>query len=196
MKLTKKVLCSVVAVIGLVTGGATVYEPEQTQPVGQVVIENQSLGELRISPKGLAITGNAEGCQLNPYACPAGLVTNGIGNTHNVPNQVVTLEQVAKDWVKNLQNAELCITHAELGANKTMTQGQFDAFTSFSFNTGCTRFMRNPNGSATRVFTYIKQAHYEQACAELLEWVYGGGKKLPGLVNRRGREYARCMEVD
>ena len=196
MKVANKVICSVVAVIGLITGGATVYQPELTQSVGQVVIENQHLGELRISPKGLAITGNAEGCRLNPYACPAGLVTNGIGNTHNVSDQVVTLEQVAKDWVNNLQNSEQCITRAEQSADRPMTQGQFDAFTSFSFNTGCTRFMRNPDGSATRIFTYIKQSRYEKACKELPKWVYGGGKKLTGLVNRRGLEYDRCMEVD
>ncbi len=195
MKAVNKVLCSVVAVIGLVTGSAAVYEPEQTQPIGQVVVDNQDLGELRISQKGLAIIGDAEGCQQSPYTCPAGLATNGIGNTHGVPDQVVTLEQVAKDWVKNLQSAERCITRAEQRTGRTMTQGQFDAFTSFSFNTGCARFMRNPDSSATRIFTYIKKGNFEQACAELPKWVYGGGQKLPGLVNRRGREYARCMEV-
>ena len=81
MKMAKRVICSVAAVIGLVTGGAALYGEQLTQPVGEVVIQQQNLGELRISPKGLGITGNAEGCQLNPYTCPAGLVTNGIGNT-------------------------------------------------------------------------------------------------------------------
>lgn len=196
MNLSKKIVCSVLSAMALITGGATIYGDEFTQSVGQVVIDGQSQGELRISPKALEITGDSEGCRLQPYTCPAGLATNGIGNTHDVPNQAITLEQVAKDWVKNLQSAEQCIVSAEQESKRPMTQGQFDAFVSFSFNTGCTRFMKNANGSATRIFTYINQGNYEQACKELPSWVYGGGKKLPGLITRRGLEYDRCMEVD
>lgn len=196
MKMAKRIVCSVAAVIGLVTGGAALYGEQLTKPVGEVVIQQQNLGELRISPKGLAITGNAEGCQLNPYTCPAGLVTNGIGNTVDVPDDVVTLEQVAIDWVKNLQQAEQCISQVEAAANKPMSQGQFDALTSFAFNTGCDRFMRNADRSSTRIYRYALQGDYQAACNELPYWVYGGGKKLAGLVTRRGHEYARCMEVD
>ncbi|HFF4304560.1 TPA: lysozyme, partial [Vibrio cholerae O1] len=90
MKITKKIWCSVAAVISLITGGAIVGQ-EYVQPVGQVVIEGQALGELRISPKGLEMTGNAEGCRLDPYTCPSGLVTNGVGNTHGVPDNPVSL---------------------------------------------------------------------------------------------------------
>lgn len=196
MNKLNKVLCSVAAVIGLITGGATIMSETVNEPVGQVVIDSQSLGELRISPQALEITGNTEGCRLDPYTCPAGLVTNGIGNTHNVPNQVVTLEQVAKDWVINLQGAEQCISQVEAKSGKPMSQGQFDALVSFSFNTGCPRFMHNANGSETRIYRYAKSGYYLLACKELPKWVYGGGKELAGLVTRRGREYARCMAVD
>ncbi len=196
MKIAKRIVCSVAAVIGLVTGGAALYGEQLTQPVGEVVIQQQNLGELRISHKGLEITGNAEGCQLNPYTCPAGLVTNGIGNTVDVPDQVVTLEQVAIDWVKNLQQAEKCISQVEAAANKPMSQGQFDALTSFAFNTGCQRFMRNADKSPTKIYRYALQGQYSAACRELLRWVYGGGQELEGLVTRRGHEYARCMAVD
>lgn len=196
MKITHKVICSVAAVIGLVTGGAAIYGDEFIKPVGEVVIEGQSLGELRISPKALEITGNTEGCRLDPYTCPSGLVTNGIGNTHGVPAKNISLEQVAKDWVKNLQDAERCISRTEAISGKTMSQGQFDAFVSFSFNTGCPRFMRNPDGTATQIYSAIRQGNFVKACHELPRWVYGGGKKLPGLVNRRNLEYERCIEVD
>ncbi|MGY5721251.1 lysozyme [Vibrio cincinnatiensis] len=196
MKITHKVICSVAAVIGLVTGGAAIYGDEFIKPVGEVVIEGQSLGELRISPKALEITGNAEGCRLDPYTCPSGLITNGIGNTHGVPAKNVSLEQVAKDWVKNLQDAERCISRAEAISGKTMSQGQFDAFVSFSFNTGCPRFMRNPDGTATQIYSAIQKGDFVKACHELPRWVYGGGVKQPGLIIRRGLEYERCMEVD
>ena len=190
MKLTKKLLCSVAAVIGLVTGGVAVESG--TAPVGEVVIAGEQQGTLRISPEGLAIIGNAEGCRSDPYSCPAGLVTNGIGNTHGVPNKPISLEQVAKDWVVNIQHSEQCVTKAEGVSGTTMTQGQFDAFTSFAFNTGCTRFMRNRDGSSTRIYRHITQGNYPKACSELTKWVYGGGVKLPGLITRRGIEYDRC----
>lgn len=189
----KRIVCSVVAVIGIVAGNASIESP---QPVGNVTIQGEAQGTLRISPKGLAIIGNAEGCLQSPYTCPAGLATNGIGNTHGVPNSAISLEQVAKDWVSNIQTAERCILTAEAMANKPMTQGQFDAFTSFSFNTGCGVFMRNKDKSATRIYSYIVAGDYLKACAQLPRWVYGGGKKLPGLIERRRKEYDRCIQMD
>lgn len=181
--------------ISLITGGAIVGQ-EYVQPVGQVVIEGQALGELRISPKGLEMTGNAEGCRLDPYTCPSGLVTNGVGNTHGVPDNPVSLEQVAKDWVRNLQEAERCVESVERASGKPMTQGQFDAFTSFAFNTGCQRYKRNSNRTATQIYRLSLEGNYPQACAELKRWVYGGGVKQPGLIIRRNVEYERCMALD
>ncbi|GIB54290.1 lysozyme [Vibrio cholerae] len=195
MKITKKIWCSVAAVISLITGGAIVGQ-EYVQPVGQVVIEGQALGELRISQKGLEIIGNAEGCRQDPYKCPAGLRTNGIGNTHGVPNHVVTLEQIAKDWVKNIKEAEQCVTDAERLSGRRLNQGQFDGFTSFVFNFGCTKFRKNEDGTDTRIYRAIKQGRFIQGCGHIQEWVKSDGIVLPGLVTRRGLEYARCMEVD
>ncbi|HCG5596975.1 lysozyme [Vibrio parahaemolyticus] len=196
MKLTKKILCSVAAVIGLVTGSAAVYGPELIKPIGQVVIEEQPLGALRISAKGLAIIGDAEGCVKTPYLCPGGKATNGIGNTHGVPDETISLEQVAIDWVGNIQEAERCVTAAERVSGERMTQGQFDAFTSFVFNFGCTKFRKNRDGSDTRIYHAIKEGDHSKACSHIPEWVKSQGVVLKGLVKRRGKEYERCMEVD
>lgn len=195
MKITSKIVCSVAAVIGLVTGGSALYG-EDVQPVGPVVIEGLAMGELRMSPKGLAITGNAEGCRRDPYTCPSGLLTNGIGNTHGVPNAAISLEQAAKDWVNNLQVAQQCVEAAERKAGKFLTQGQFDALTSFVFNTGCPRFQRNRDRTETTIYRLTRTGQFEQACKQLTRWVYGGGVKQPGLIIRRDLEYDRCMERD
>ncbi|PMJ92860.1 lysozyme [Vibrio sp. 10N.261.55.A7] len=192
MKLTNKIICSVAAVIGLVTGSAVL----NSQPVGEVVIQNEVVTTLRVSPMALEIIGNAEGCRKSPYVCPAGLVTNGIGNTQFSPNETVSHEQIAKDWVKNIANAEKCVRKAEQTSGVTMTQGQFDAFTSFAFNTGCTRFRRNPNQTSTQIYKHILTGNYQNACDQLPRWVYGGGVKLPGLITRRGLEHDRCHQVD
>lgn len=193
MTMNKRLVCSVALVIGLVTGGVAL---EATQSVGKVALENIEQTVLRISSKGLSIIGNAEGCRLDPYTCPAGRPTNGIGNTHGVQGKEVSLEQVAKDWVKNVEGAEQCIRQAEIAAKKVMTQGQFDAFTSFSFNTGCQRLRQNRNGSTTQIYRYLQQGQFTQACDQLPRWIYGGGVKLKGLVHRREQEYARCMALD
>ncbi|MGF1719458.1 lysozyme [Vibrio kyushuensis] len=194
MKRTKKIVCSVAAVIGLVTGGTTLSQ--STQPIGEVEINHSVVTTLRVSPIALEIIGNAEGCRLSPYVCPAGLVTNGIGNTHFSPEETATLEQVAMDWVANIQSAERCITKAELTSGKSMNQGQFDAFTSFAFNTGCTRFRRNPNHTSTKIYRHILAGDFQSACDQLPRWVYGGGVKLPGLITRRGLEHDRCLQID
>ena len=193
MTLTKRLICSVAAVIGLMTGGVALNY--STHPVGVVSIAGQQVGSLRISPVGLALIGNAEGCRQDPYTCPSGLITNGIGNTHDVTGKTVSLEQIAADWVANLSDAERCIIQAEGQSNKTLSQGEFDAFTSFSFNTGCARFKRNRDGSETEIYRRIKQGKFTQACNELLRWVYAGRVKLKGLIKRREQEYARCIAI-
>lgn len=78
--------------------------------------------------------------------------------------------------------------HAEaLNCVKTpMTDGQKAAFVSFAYNVGVSGFC----GS-----TLVRKANAGDmagACAELSRWVMAGGKKLPGLVNRRAAERELC----
>lgn len=37
-----------------------------------------SAGNVRTSERGLELIGNAESCRRDPYACPAGVLTDGI----------------------------------------------------------------------------------------------------------------------
>lgn len=186
----KGVICSVVAVIGLIAGSAVPLT--STQPVGQVTIDSIEQGTLTISPVGLAMIGDAEGCRQAPYSCPAGLITNGIGNTHGVPDAAISLEQVAKDFTTNIIEAERCLLR-DIPPDNPLTQGQHDAFTSFVFNLGCQRYRHNRNGSETSIYKLIKQGDYHQACHQLPRWVYSGGERLTGLVTRRANEYALCV---
>ncbi|PSU76978.1 lysozyme [Photobacterium phosphoreum] len=190
MKHIKKVVCAVSVIVALITGGV-VHQGDKA--VGNVVIDGQSLGSLSVSQEGLLLIANAEGCRQDPYRCPADLLTNGIGNTVKVTGKIITQQQVAKDFVRNVQAAEQCINQL---APTTPNQGQYDAFVSFVFNTGCTRFQRNRDGTSTTIGKLVKQGNYAAACRELPRWVYGGGKKLRGLITRRGHEYDRCMAVD
>ncbi|WP_413760871.1 glycoside hydrolase family protein, partial [Vibrio vulnificus] len=93
-------------------------------------------------------------------------------------------------WTRNIIAAQNCL--ASSGDVASMSQGQVDAFTSFIFNTGCTRFKHNRDGSETRIYHKIKQGWFTGACNELKYWVYAGGQKLKGLINRREVEAKLC----
>jgi len=194
MKHTKKLVCSVMAIIAVVVGQPYSQSEISTEPVGEVVINNEVIGVLHISARALELIGHAEACRRMPYACPAGLRTDGIGNTHSVTGEIKTDEQIAIDWTRNIIRAQSCLmTYSDFDL---MSQGQKDAFTSFVFNTGCTRFRNNRDDSETRIFKKIKKKQFQSACEELKHWVYGGGKRLPGLVKRRTREMEICLYPD
>lgn len=66
------------------------------------------------------------------------------------------------------------------------TETQRAAIYSFAYNVGAT---------ATINSTLLKKLNakdYAGACAELKRWVYAGGKKWKGLMNRRDVEYEVC----
>lgn len=187
----KKLLCSVTAIAALITGGVSVTDPAYTSSIGAVEIDGQLIADVQISPRALDLIGNAEGCRRDPYRCPSGLITNGIGNTHGVIQSPASDEQIAKDWIKNIQASERCLYDTK--GKPELSQGQIDAFTSFIFNTGCTRFRYNRDKTETRIGHLIRSGHYDLACHQLNRWVYGGGVKLPGLISRREKETEICL---
>jgi lysozyme len=193
MKNITKSVCSVLAIIGIMLGGVTIQTAElepSAPPIGDVVINGKLIGTLIVSENALKVIGNAEGCYRNPYVCPAGLDTDGIGNTHGVTGETKTDKAIAADWSLNIIDAQSCL--AESGHVDAMTQGQIDAFTSFIFNTGCVRFIKNRDGTKTKIYSLIHAGQFDAACDQLNHWVYGGGKKLLGLVNRRQEETKLC----
>jgi lysozyme len=63
-----------------------------------------------------------------------------------------------------------------------LTQGQFDALVSFSFNVG----LGNLQNSTLRM--KVNRQEYEAAAQQFLVWTKAGVKVLPGLVKRRTHE--------
>ena len=61
-----------------------------------------------------------------------------------------------------------------------LTQGQYDALVSFSFNTGSL--------SVSTLRKKVLRRAYEGAADEFPRWVFAGGRRLAGLVRRREAE--------
>jgi len=63
-----------------------------------------------------------------------------------------------------------------------VNQGQLDALVSFCYNVG-------PNGfKSSTLLRKLNSGDYASVPSEMMRWVFAGGKKLTGLVNRRKRE--------
>lgn len=116
-----------------------------------------SHGTLRTNREGLELIGNAEGCRRDPYTCPAGIITDGIGNMHNVkPGAPKTDQQIARDWEKNIGAAKWCVN--EYVDGKSLTDDTFSAVMSITFNVGC------PTMRRSMLFALLSKGQVMQAC--------------------------------
>lgn len=63
---------------------------------------------------------------------------------------------------------------------------QLAAIYSFAYNVGPNAVIKST------LLKKLNDKDFSGACSELKKWVYAGGKKWQGLVNRRDTEYAIC----
>lgn len=123
-----------------------------------------------------------EGLRLKSYTCPAGVPTIGFGSTG--PDVKLgmtwTKEQAEK---RMLVDASVHVS-AALKSCPRIEGNTLAAIADFSYNLGPTRLA----GSTLR--KRINAQDWNGARSELLKWVRGGGRILPGLVTRRKAEAA------
>lgn len=136
---------------------------------------------MKISNDGINLIKNFEGCRLTAYRCPAGVWTIGYGHTGKDVKEglKITKEQAEELLKKDLKSFELSVNNC---IKIPLTQGQFDALVSFSYNVG-TGALRN-----STLLKLLNQGKIESAAKEFDKWVNAGGKKLSGLVKRRKAE--------
>ena len=118
-----------------------------------------------------------EKLELEAYKCPANVLTIGYGHTRGVKiGQVITEAQA--DAL--LKGDVLVVENFLNSLNITLTQGQFDALVDFCFNLGQHKLL-----NSTLLAKISVHASDDEIAAQFRRWVYGGGKKLNGLVKRR-----------
>ena len=121
-----------------------------------------------------------EGCHLMPYLCPAGVWTAGFGSTGpdvfpgRPWTQAYADQRMASDAIK--------FARGTLALCPSLRGDQLSATADFSYNLGLGRL----KGSTLR--KRINAGDAAGTGTELQKWVFGGGKKLNGLVKRRAAE--------
>lgn len=140
------------------------------------------------SKPGLDLIRRSEGCRLEAYRCPAGVLTIGYGHTGTDvrEGQRVSAEEADRLLRDDLSHIERRIQQL---VSAPLTQGQFDALVSFAFNVGVGALERST------LLRRLNAEDYRGAAVEFGRWTQAGGRELPGLVHRRREERAMFEEV-
>lgn len=139
-----------------------------------------------LSAAGLIGIASYEGYSDRAYIPVQGDVyTIGFGHTGAVSaGDVVTVPRALSMLHADIEGAQDAVKRNVL---IELSQDEFDAYTSFVFNVGVGAFERST------LLKRLNNGDRAGACSELRRWVYAGGKRVQGLVNRREREYQQCM---
>lgn len=126
-----------------------------------------------------------EGLRLKPYLCPAGVPTVGYG--HTGPEVTLLAPPITPAFAEALmredaeRHAMMAVRLSPALASDPERQA---AIADFVFNLGPTRY------KASTLRRRVGAEDWAGAREELRKWVWGGGRKLPGLVLRREAEAA------
>jgi len=154
---------------------------------------------MNISAQAVEMIKHHEGVRFKPYRCPAKLWTVGVGHVlypeqgklkienrdefllRPEDNRVWTKEEVDGILRADLQRFERGVVQL---LPIVLTQGEFDACVSFSFNVGLGTLQRSTFRQK------IIRGDKDAAIESLLQYCKAGGKVLKGLENRRKDEAA------
>lgn len=141
---------------------------------------------MQISQHGLDLVKAHEGLRLDAYRCPAGVWTIGYGTTRMDGRAVRQGDTITRDKAESLLRDD--VRRFESAVKRLVTvplsQGQFDALVSFTYNLGEGALERST------LRRLLNEGDYAGAAEQFDRWVNGGGKRLPGLVRRRAEERA------
>ncbi|EOG8089777.1 TPA: lysozyme [Enterobacter roggenkampii] len=142
---------------------------------------------MQTSDKGIALIKQFEGCKLTAYQDSVGVWTIGYGWTKPVDGKPIragmtikqeTAERLLKTGLVSYENDVSRLVKVDL------TQGQFDALVSFTYNLGARSL------STSTLLRKLNAGDYAGASDEFLRWNKAGGKVLNGLTRRREAERA------
>jgi len=140
----------------------------------------------KVNQAGLDIIKECEGLRLQSYICPAGIWTVGYGHTRDVYRGMVITSRDADRFLT--EDVDIAAGHVRRLVSVPLTDNQFSALVSFTFNLGSRRLAKST------LLWKLNRGQYGSVPAELAKWVNGGGRVLPGLVKRRSTESALWLK--
>ena len=131
---------------------------------------------------GIDLIKRFEGFSRTVYFCPAGYPTIGYGHVvkdgEDFSNGI--MEGEAEELLR--QDAQIAERTVLRLINVPLTDGQFDALVSFTYNLGGGALQRST------LRRKINREEHAEIPEQLMRWVWAGGRKLKGLVRRREAE--------
>ncbi len=137
---------------------------------------------MRASENGIALICEYEGFSATVYRDAAGLPTIGYG--HLIRAGECFSQRLSEVAARALLRQDVAVAERAVAKFITapLTQNQCDALVSFTFNLGAGVLQRS---TLRRV---LNRGEYDAVPAQLMRYVWAGGRKLPGLIRRRAAE--------
>jgi len=143
---------------------------------------------MRTGRDGVELIRHFEGCRFDAYLCPAGVWTIGYGHTADVKEGDSIDQEAAEAFlIEDLEKFEQAVTRL---VEVPLTQQQFDALVSWTFNLGA------GNLAESTLLRKLNNYQYAEVPEQMMRWVRAGGKVLDGLVRRRAAEAALFQNKD
>jgi len=141
-----------------------------------------------LTDKCVNLTKKWEGFSAVPYLCPAGIPTIGYGHVITKKDNFqypITREFAEQLLIRDLKGIEMLITPMiKIKIHPYM----LDALICFSFNVGAYAF------KSSTLRKKLNNGEWYECADQFLRWVYSGGRKLKGLINRRQEERELFLE--
>lgn len=136
---------------------------------------------MKTSEAGIVLIQRFEGFSASPYLCPAGYWTIGYGHVLKPEEcrMYVDTPLATKLLIQDVAVAERAVSKFIL---VPLNQNQFDALVSFTFNLGSGVLQRST------LRRKINEGDRVEIPRQWMRYVWAGGRKLPGLVQRRTAE--------
>lgn len=142
---------------------------------------------MQTSEKGISLIKEFEGCKLTAYQDSVGVWTIGYGWTQPVDGKPIRAGmKIKQETAERLLKTGLVSYESDVSrlVKVGLTQGQFDALVSFTYNLGARSL------STSTLLRKLNVGDYAGAADEFLRWNKAGGKVLNGLTRRREAERA------
>jgi lysozyme len=120
-----------------------------------------------------------EGCKLKAYLCPAGVWTIGWGATGPGISPGVTWTQEEADQRLDVDAFKYWMIALKASPTLALYPEVHEAIADFCYNLGGTKYR------SSTLKRKIDAGEWDEACEQIERWVFGGGRKLNGLVARR-----------